>query len=168
MHVSREETTPLSIREPYPRSLMALSQRFRSCTGASVLPKSLGPRVLYSSDGKNIPRGALLSGFHWLGAPLCGGKYTAKLTIAIIHGSCWIRLVSADYTWRRDYNAIDMPLRALMRDGSLARRARAGQQGGGFAIGGTGPGPMMHEPSGGVVGISLRPLSKKISAGPFV
>ena len=41
-YVSREETTLLSIREPYPRPLIALSQRFRSCTGTSVLPKSLG------------------------------------------------------------------------------------------------------------------------------
>ena len=42
--VSREETTltPLSIRAPYPRPLIALSQRFRSRTGASVLPKTAG------------------------------------------------------------------------------------------------------------------------------
>ena len=41
-YVSRKEVTLLSIREPYPRPLIALSQRFRSCTGTSVLPKSLG------------------------------------------------------------------------------------------------------------------------------
>ena len=33
----RPETTLLSIREPHTRPLMALSQRFRSCTGTSVL-----------------------------------------------------------------------------------------------------------------------------------
>ena len=36
-YVSRKEVTLLSIREPYPRPLIALSQRFRSCTGTSVL-----------------------------------------------------------------------------------------------------------------------------------
>ena len=42
--LSREETALLSMcaRAPHPRPLIALSQRFRSCTGASVLPKSLG------------------------------------------------------------------------------------------------------------------------------
>ena len=33
---NREETTRLSIRKPHLRPLMALGQRFRSCTGASV------------------------------------------------------------------------------------------------------------------------------------
>ena len=42
-YVSREETTPLLIREPHTRPLMGLSQRFRSCMGASVLSKSGGP-----------------------------------------------------------------------------------------------------------------------------
>ena len=42
-YVSRKEVTLLSIREPYPRPLIALSQRFRSCTGTSVcfFPTSL-------------------------------------------------------------------------------------------------------------------------------
>ena len=35
--VSREETVLLLIRAPYPRPLMALSRRFRSGTGTSVL-----------------------------------------------------------------------------------------------------------------------------------
>jgi len=34
-YVSQEETTPVTIREPHPRPLMALSQRFRGCTGTS-------------------------------------------------------------------------------------------------------------------------------------
>ena len=40
--VSREETTLLSIRAPHLRPLIAISQRFRSCTGTSVLLKSPG------------------------------------------------------------------------------------------------------------------------------
>ena len=36
-YVSRKEVALLSICEPYPRPLIALSQRFRGCTGASVL-----------------------------------------------------------------------------------------------------------------------------------
>ena len=39
-YVSRKEAAPLPIREPYPRPLVALSPRFRSCTGTSVLSKS--------------------------------------------------------------------------------------------------------------------------------
>ena len=37
-YVSRKEVAPLSIREPFPRPLMimALSRRFRNCTGTSV------------------------------------------------------------------------------------------------------------------------------------
>ena len=50
--VSREETTLLSIRAPYLRPLIALSQRFRSCTGTSVLLKTPGAytRVEYAAD----------------------------------------------------------------------------------------------------------------------
>ena len=39
---SREETTPLPIRAPYLRPLLALSQRPRSCTGTSGLLKIPG------------------------------------------------------------------------------------------------------------------------------
>ena len=35
-YLSRKEVTLRSIRDPYPRPLIALSQRFRSCTGTSV------------------------------------------------------------------------------------------------------------------------------------
>ena len=52
--VSREETALLSIREPYPtcnpRPLMALLQRFRSCTGTSVLSNSPGLVPQWSGD----------------------------------------------------------------------------------------------------------------------
>ena len=38
----RKEAAQIPIYGPYPRPLMALSQRFRSCTGASVLGGKLG------------------------------------------------------------------------------------------------------------------------------
>ena len=41
--VSREEVTHRRIRASYPRPLIALSRRFCSCTGASVLPVCTGP-----------------------------------------------------------------------------------------------------------------------------
>ena len=41
-HLSRKETTLLSMCAPHLRPLIALSQRFRSCTGASVLLKTPG------------------------------------------------------------------------------------------------------------------------------
>ena len=44
--VSRKETTLLSIREPYPRPLMAVSQRLYSCTGMSILTKT--PSTYYT------------------------------------------------------------------------------------------------------------------------
>ena len=48
----RKEATLLSICEPYPRLLMALSQRFRSCTGTSVLKKTLGAYSPVRAAGK--------------------------------------------------------------------------------------------------------------------
>ena len=62
--MSREETTLLSIREPYPRPLIALSQRFRSCTGTSVLPKSLGS---CTAVGARLTYRDLRSGGAWVG-----------------------------------------------------------------------------------------------------
>ena len=41
--MSREETALLSTCAPHPRPLIALSQRFRSCTGTSVLLKTRAP-----------------------------------------------------------------------------------------------------------------------------
>ena len=40
--VSREHTTPLSVRAPHPKRFVALSLRSRSCTGTSVLLKTPG------------------------------------------------------------------------------------------------------------------------------
>ena len=50
--MSREEVAPLSIRASYSRPLIALWQRFRSCTGASGLSVCSGS---YSAVGTNRP-----------------------------------------------------------------------------------------------------------------
>ena len=96
-YVSREKTTLRSIRGPYPRPLVTLSQRFRSCTGASVLPKSLG-----SCTGVTPPQPSRA----WPG-PAAGVLYSTPALIAALApsggagvtrraqfwcvGFCWVR-----------------------------------------------------------------------------
>ena len=53
--VSREETTLLPIREPYPRPPMTLLRRFRSWTGTSVLAKKQVAYAAVPGAGATAP-----------------------------------------------------------------------------------------------------------------